>query len=68
MVEISRASSAVTPCVGFSLEKECGSEKSQLFNALGSVCSTHHQETWGPRLLHRLTSDEVVEYCGQAIC
>ena len=38
---------AVTSCVTFSFEKECGSDKSWLLNILGCVCSTHRQETAG---------------------
>jgi hypothetical protein len=36
---------AVTPCVTFSFEKECGSEESRLLNVSGSVCCTRHQKT-----------------------
>ena len=45
MVEISSPRFAVTSCVTFSFEKECGSEKGRLLNVSGSVCSTCRQET-----------------------
>ena len=45
MVEISSVRFAETPCVTFSFEKECGSEKSRLLNVSGSVRSTHRQKT-----------------------
>ena len=45
MVGIPSSRFAVTSCVTFSFEKECGSEKSRLLNVSGSVRSTRRQET-----------------------